>query len=110
VVFVGNGPTLIHAVVQPNARPAGRKPRNNLSRRGKEIVVGIFGVEANFHGIAARRYGFPSKRQAMPSGDGDLELDEIEAGDLLGDRVLDLQTRVDLKKIEVEMCIDEKFD
>ena len=46
----------------------------------------------------------------MACSDGDLELDEVEAGDLLGDGMLDLEARVDLEEIEVEMRVDEKFD
>src|SRR5207249_1754394 len=46
----------------------------------------------------------------MAGGDGDLKLDEIEAGDLLGDRMLDLQARVYFQKIKIEMRIYKKFD
>ena len=46
----------------------------------------------------------------MPRSDGDLEFDEIEAGDLLGDRMLHLQARVHFQKIEIEMGIYEEFD
>ena len=56
------------------------------------------------------RDGFPSKGQTMTGGDGDLEFDEIEAGDLLGDGMLDLQARVHFEKIEIEMGVDEEFD
>ena len=46
----------------------------------------------------------------MAGGDGDLEFDEIEAGDLFGDGMLDLETGVDFEKIEIELGVDEKFD
>ena len=45
-----------------------------------------------------------------PGGDGDLQFDEIEAGDLFGDGMLDLQAGVDFEKIEIEMGVNEKFD
>src|ERR1700676_1059168 len=45
----------------------------------------------------------------MAGGDGDLQLHQIEARDLLRDRMLDLQARVDFEKIKVEMGIDEKL-
>src|SRR5712671_4425252 len=54
IVFVGNGPAFVDAFVEANAGTAGRVSRKNLSGRRKEIVVGIFGIQANFHGVAAR--------------------------------------------------------
>jgi len=45
----------------------------------------------------------------MSSRDGDLQLDEIEPGDLLRDRVFDLQAGVDLEKIKIEMRVNKKF-
>ena len=48
--------------------------------------------------------------QAVASGDGDLEFDEVEAGDLLGDGMLDLQPGVDFEEIEIEVGVDEKLD
>ena len=46
----------------------------------------------------------------MAGGDGDLKLYEIEAGDLLGDRMFDLQTRVHFQKIKIEVGVDQEFD
>ncbi len=46
----------------------------------------------------------------MAGGNGDLEFDEVETGDLLGDGMLDLQARIDLEEIEIEVSVDEKFD
>ena len=80
IVFVGNGPALVDAFVEANARTAGRAARQNFAGRRKEIVVGIFGIEANFHGVAAWGNGFPGEGEAVASGDGDLKFDEIESG------------------------------
>ena len=110
IIFVGNGPAFVDAFVEANAGTAGGVEGKNLSGRGEEIVVGIFGIEAHFHGVSARRDGFPGEREAMAGGDGDLEFDKVEAGDLLGDGMLDLQARVDFEEIEIEMSVDEKFD
>src|SRR5882762_10196014 len=109
IVFVGNGPAFVDTFVEANAGTAGRVSRKNLSGRRKEIVVGILGVEANFHGVAAWGDGFPCEREAVAGGDGDLKFDEIESGDLLGDGMLDLQPRVDFEEIEIEISVDEKF-
>src|SRR5882672_4759100 len=59
IVFVGNGPAFVDAFVEANARTAGRAARQNFAGRRKEIVVGILGVEANLHGVAAWGDGFP---------------------------------------------------
>src|SRR5579884_1745330 len=78
--------------------------------RREEVIVGILGIEADFHGVAARRNGLPGEREAMAGCDGDLQLDEIEAGDLFGDGMLDLQAGVHFEEIEVVMLVNEKFD
>ena len=72
IVIVGNGPAVVDAVVETNAGTGGNLARENFSGRRKEIVVGVFGVEANFHGVAARRDVFPCEWETMTSGDGDL--------------------------------------
>src|SRR5712675_808560 len=75
IVFVRNGPAFVDAFVEANAGTAGCVSRKNFSRRREKIVVGIFGIEANFHGVAARSDGLPSEREAVPGGDGDLKFD-----------------------------------
>ena len=59
VVIVGHRPALVDAFIKANPRAAGDMARKNFSGRGKEIVLRIFGVKANFHGVAARRDGLP---------------------------------------------------
>src|SRR5437879_11093485 len=44
--------------------------------------------------MAPRRDGFPGEGQAVAGGYSDLKLNQVEAGNLLGDRVFDLQARV----------------
>src|SRR5712672_2474897 len=61
IVFVRHGPAFVDAFVEANAGTAGRVSRKNLSGRRKEIVVGILGIEANFHSVAARSDGLPSE-------------------------------------------------
>ena len=45
-------------------------------------------------------------RQALAAGDADLPLDEVDAGDELGHRVLDLQARVHLEEVERAAGVD----
>ena len=37
-------------------------------------------------------------------------LDNVDPGDLFGDRVLDLETRVHLEKVKVALRVDEELD
>ena len=46
----------------------------------------------------------------MAGGDGDLKLHQIEAGNLLGDGMFDLQTRVHFQKMEIEIGVHKEFD
>lgn len=110
IVVHGDGPAFVDAFIEADAGTAGGMAREYSSGRREEIVVGIFGVEADFHSVAARSDRLPSERKTMASGDGDLQLDEIETGDLLGDRMLNLEARIDFQKIKIEMGVDEEFD
>ena len=46
-------------------------------------------------------------RQRLAAGDADLPLDEVDAGDHLGDRVLDLEAGVHLEEEELAVLVDE---
>ena len=47
------------------------------------------------------------ERQAEAGGDADLLVDEVDAGDRLGDRMLDLQAGVHLDEIELAVLVEE---
>ena len=50
------------------------------------------------------------ERQSLTGGDAELPLDEIEAGDRLRDRVLDLQPRIHLHEKDAGAAVVEKLD
>ena len=50
------------------------------------------------------------ERQRLAGGDADLRLDQVDAGDHLGHRMLDLDAGVDLDEVEVVVLIDEELD
>src|SRR6516225_1281799 len=60
--------------------------------------------------MAARRNSLPRERKPMAGGDGNLQLDEVQACDLLGDGMLDLQASVDFQEIKVELSVDQKLN
>ena len=49
-------------------------------------------------------------QELLAGSDADLELDEVEAGHELGDRVLDLDARVDLDEVEVAVAREQELD
>ena len=56
--------------------------------------------------IAAPRGGGATRRagSGSPAADAHHPLDEVDAGHLLGDAVLDLEARVDLEEVELAAC------
>ncbi len=73
---------------------------------GDELVLRVLGRHPALQGVAAqpdvRLGGDPALRRADAGalGQADLRLDEVDPGDHLGDRVLDLDPRVDLDEEE----------
>ena len=47
-------------------------------------------------------------RQRLAGGDAQLPLDQVEAGDHLGDRVLDLQPRVHFHEVERAVACERR--
>ena len=78
---------------------AGREVQHlDAAGRGREAHRGVLGVQARLDRVAdgLGRLAF----ELAAGGDVQLQLDEVEAGDGLGDGVLDLQARVDLHEGE----------
>ncbi|MNK95372.1 hypothetical protein D3C87_1156060 [compost metagenome] len=87
----------VHAGVHAHARARGGVEHVDGAGRRQEAAAHVFGVDAEFEGVAARCGRFlDGQRQAF--GDAQLFDDEVDAGGLLGHGVLDLQARVDLEK------------
>ena len=78
--------------------------------------AGALRDDARLHGIAARRadgllVGQAQRRQRGAGGDAELRLDQVEARDLLGDRVLDLDARIALdEEVLAGLGIDQELD
>ena len=56
----------------------------------EEAVRGILGVEAGLYRVTAHPHVLLCQGQRLPRSHPQLQLDEVEAGHELGDRVLDL--------------------
>ena len=75
-----------------------RAPRVHRPGGWKKIVQGIFRVESRFDGVARDTR---LRRQRLAFRDFDLQPDQVEAGDELGDRMFHLNPRVDLDEVEL---------
>ena len=73
-------------------------------------VTGILGVDAALDRVAGERHVPLLERQPLARRDADLLLDDVDAGDELGDRVLDLDAGVDLEEEEVALVVEQELE
>ena len=87
--------------VDADARAAGKHDRRERAGRRREIVLGIFGVDAHFDRVPVRLQVVLREAERLAGGDANLLLDQVDAVDHLGDRMLDLDARVHLHEVDV---------
>ncbi len=90
----GDRLALLVAGVQPHARPGRWVPAGQRAGRRQEVAAAVLGVDAELDRVPTHDRVVVSQRLAV--GDAQLFPDQVDAGDLLGHRVLDLQAGVDL--------------
>lgn len=78
------------------------------SRLRAPVVGGVLRVEACLDGVAGGLGR--SGRQVLPLGDAQLEGDEVQAEDGLGDGVFHLESGVHLQEVRAAVGADEEFD
>jgi len=81
-----------------------------LAGAGPEIVEGILGVDAHLDGVLERLKIVKVLAQSFPERDADLFLHQVDAVDLLGHRMLDLDAGVHLHEVEILFVVDEEFE
>src|SRR4030065_1089304 len=81
----------IDAGVDAHARAGGRDDLGDAPDRGQEVVVGVLGVDAAFDRPTVQVDVLLGDVQLAAAGDADLLFDDVQPGDRLGDRGLDLQ-------------------
>src|SRR5256884_1068040 len=69
--------------------------------------LGILRVDAAFHGMTADLHVALRVRQTLAGGDQQLRLHQIDPGDQLGHRVLDLDAGVHLDEVELVILVQE---
>ena len=77
------------------------------ARGGQEVAAGVLAVDAELDRVAA--HGWVVVAELLAVGDAQLLADEVDAGDLLGHRVLDLQAGVDLEERDRAVGRDEEL-
>jgi hypothetical protein len=95
------------------AREQGRRrrpERHQSAGARQEAAQRIFGIDAALDGPAAARDVGLREGQRLAGSDADHLLDQVEPGDALGHRMLDLQTSVHLEKVEAAVAADDEFD
>src|SRR5690606_25320129 len=106
VVVRRNGVAGVDRRIGAHAGTAGRVVAGDLAEAGQEVVAWLLGVDAELQGEAAILDIFLLDRQRQPRGNADLLADDVDAGDFLGDGVLDLHPGVHLH--EVHLAIGEQ--
>ena len=103
--------------VEPDAESARRTVGEDFSVIRHELIFGILGGDAALDGVTAaghlvlHRHADFGAVQRVSLRDEDLGAHQVEAGDDLGDGVLDLDARVHLdEKPFVAVEIEEKLD
>ena len=110
IVVERHSPALVDAAILADSRPAGLQQPGNFAGRGKEVVFGVFGVDAAFDSMSADGDIFLTEGQLFAGGNAQLEMDEIEAGDQFGDGMLHLQAGIHLQEVEVAVGVYQEFD
>jgi len=73
----------------------------NATGARTELIEGVFGIDAAFDGVAFELDVALGMAQGFAHGNHDLIANEVDAGDFLGDGMLDLDAFVDLKEVKV---------
>ena len=110
IVIDGDGPTFVDAAVIPNPGTCGCFEELNLSRRRKEVILRVLGIDPAFDRRAFHRHILLPERDREACRNLDLLLDKVDAGDHFGDRVFHLKACVHFEEIELQVLIHEELD
>ena len=84
-----------------------RLPRRQRAGRRHEVAAAVLGVDAELDGVAADRRVVVA--ELLAGRDAEHLADQVDAGDLLGDAVLDLEAGVDLEEGDGAVPGDEEL-
>ncbi len=98
------------AAVDADALARGLLIAHQTADRRQEAAARVLGVDAGLDRPAVQPDIVLAERQRLAGRDLDHQLDQIDAGDQLGHRVLDLQPGVHLEEVEVAVAVDDELD
>ena len=105
------------ARVDAHAEARGDLAGGQASVRGRETVGRVLGGHATLERVPRQRDRLLPRHAGIgladsrPGRDAELRLHDVDPGDLLGDRVLDLQPGVELDEVEgPRLFVDEELD
>ncbi len=84
--------------------------RQDLSDGGHPAGSGVLGDEPRLDGVSCDLDTRLAERQRLARRHPQLELDEVEAGDHLGDRMLHLEPGVDLEEVDDALLPHQELD
>src|SRR6185295_1258600 len=94
VVGTWRGVPRVEVRVDSHAGAAWWQKKLDFASRRQEVPHGIFRIDTTLDGVPTYSNVFLRHRQALAGGDPQLPLNQIDAGDQLGDWVFDLDARV----------------
>ena len=80
------------------------------ARTRYESVLCVLGADAAFYGMSALEEVFLAETQLLAGRHAQLLLYQVNAHDLLGDGMLNLQTGVHFKEIKVAVFVNQKLN
>ena len=95
--------------VDAHARAERRAEARDRAGRRPEVVLRILRVDAELDRVAAQ-LGAARRREALARRDRELRAREVDPGQELGDRVLDLEARVHLDEVEAPLGVEQELD
>jgi hypothetical protein len=81
----------------------GRHVLDQPADGGQEVAERVLGIDAGFDRPALELDVVLGEGQLLAGGDADHLLDQVEPGDVFGDRMLHLQAGVHLQEVEVAL-------
>ncbi|OMI33961.1 choline dehydrogenase [Streptomyces sparsogenes DSM 40356] len=98
----------LHAGVQAHPRAGGGCEGGDGAGGGEEVAAGVLAVDAELDGVSA--HGRVVVAEGLAVGDAEHLPDQVDAGDFLGDRVLDLEAGVDLQEGDRAVRAHQELD
>src|SRR6266403_2825676 len=102
--------TLEHPGVEPDPVPARGPIAQEAADRRQKVARRVLGINPRLDRPAGQLDLCLGEGKRLAGRHPDHQLDEIETGDELGHRMLDLEPGVHLEKVEIALLVDDELD